>query len=516
MTKDAPPAARRDTQGVGRVDREQRVQKAKLTPGPAPDRAEVPTIGLVAVTAVVMGNMIGAGIFTIPNQIGQYGWYGIAAFVITAVGALLLGLVFARLARRIPETGGPYAYTKAAFGSFPGFWIAWGYWIGLWTGQVAIAVTFCDYVGIFAPIFRENMYWNAALAFAALWAVTGINLRGVAAAGGVAIVTTVIRVIPLLAIATVGWAFFHPSNYAPSLPSGVTAFGAISTAAAITLFSFLGLESGTVPAGNVREPGRTIPRATIIGILVVASLYIASTTVVMGVLDVGQLTGGSGTAFADAGRAMWGDAGYYLVGAAGVVSTLGALSGFTLLSGQVPYAAAADLLFPAWFSWKNRFDAPWFGIVASTVLVSVFMGAGYIVIWLQGAQGSTRGLNSASILIATLTTVLPYAFCSIAEVILIVRDKAAGKTTHIAKLLVIPGIAFVYSLYIVKGAGASSIVWGLFLMLFGLPLYAFLQNRAAAGPEAARALGVAAGPQTAGAPAAGTPAAGPAPERPAG
>ena len=475
----------------------QRVQTSAPAPGLAPDKPVVPTIGMVAVTAVVMGNMIGAGIFTIPNQIGQYGWYGIFAFVLTAIGALLLGLVFANLARRIPETGGPYAYTKAAFGPFPGFWIAWGYWIGLWTGQVAIAVTFCDYVGVFAPIFRENMYWNAALAFAVLWAVTGINLRGVAAAGRVAIITTVIRVIPLIAIATVGWAYFHPANYAPSLPSGVSAYSAISTAAAITLFSFLGLESGTVPAGNVREPGKTIPRATIIGIVVVAALYITSTTVVMGVLDVGQLTGGNGTAFADAGKAMWGDAGYYLVGAAGVVSTLGALSGFTLLSGQVPYAAAADLLFPTWFSRKNRFDAPWFGIIASTVLVSIFMGAGYIVIWLQGAEGTTRGLNSASILIATLTTVLPYAFCSIAEVILVVRDRAAGRTTRVAKLLVIPSIAFIYSLYIVKGAGASSIVWGLFLMLFGLPLYAFLQNRAGTEPEAARALGVDAGPQAA-------------------
>jgi APA family basic amino acid/polyamine antiporter len=441
-------------------------------PGPARPRAA--TIGVVAVTALVMGNMIGAGIFTIPNQIGQYGWYGILAFAVTAVGALLLGLVFADLARRIPKTGGPYAYTKAAFGDFPGFWIAWGYWIGLWTGQVAIAVTFCGYVGIFIPVFQESMYWNAALAFAVLWAVTGVNLRGIVAAGNVAVVTTIIRVVPLVAVATAGWFSFDAANYAPSLPPGTGVFGAVSAAAAITLFSFLGLESGTVPAGNVREPAKTIPRATIIGILIVAALYVVSTTVVLGVLDTDALTEGS-TAFADAGKAMWGNAGYYLVGVAGVVSTLGALSGFALLSGQVPYAAALDKLFPARFALKNRFDAPWFGIVASSVLVSAFMGVGYVAIWTQGSGGSTADLSTASILIATLTTVLPYAFCSIAETVLVARDKVAGRTAHMARLLILPSIAFAYSLLIVKGAGAESIEWGLFLMLFGLPVYAYLQ-----------------------------------------
>ena len=442
---------------------------------PARDGDGKPTrvqIGVVAVTALVMGNMIGAGIFTIPNQIGEFGWYGIVAFALTAVGALILGLVFASLARQIPRTGGPYAYTKAAFGTFPGFWIAWGYWIGLWTGQVAIAVTFVGYVGVFVPALRTSVAWSAVAAFAALWLVTGINVRGVKAAGSVAIVTTAVRVVPLLAVATVGWLYFHPGNLAPSLPAGQSAFSAVSLAATITLFAFLGLESGTVPAGNVVNPSRTIPRATIIGIAAVAVLYVVSTTVVMGVLPASQLESGT-TAFADAGRSMWGSAGYYVVGFAGMVSTLGALSGFALLNGQVPFAAAADGLFPRRFALKNRFDAPWFGIVASSVLVSLFMGGGYIYTMTQGRSAAADGLATASILIATLTTVLPYAFCSVAEMILVfTRRDFAGK--RIGKLVIIPALAFVYSLFIIRGSGGQSIEIGLLLMLVGLPAYALL------------------------------------------
>ena len=440
-------------------------------------KKKVATIGVVAVTAIIMGNMIGAGIFTIPQQIAEYGWWGIVAFVFTAIGALLLGLVFANLARRLPKTGGPYAYTRAAFGDFAGYWIAWGYWIGLWTGQVAIAITFANYVGVFIKPFATSLLWNAVLAIGIVWVVTALNLRGVKTAGSVAIVTTIIRVLPLLAIATVGWLYFNPGNFATTLPAGhSTVFGAIGAAAVITLFSFLGLESGTVPAGNVRDPSKTIPRATVIGILAVAVLYIVSTTVVMGVMPAAALTS-STASFADAGKAMWGDVGYYAVAFAGVVSTLGALSGFTLLNGQVPFAAAADQLFPKSFARENRFGAPGFGIVASSILVTAMMLILYAyasVKW-QGTGPQTKGIANVSILLATLTTVLPYAFCSVAELILVFTNRDfTGK--GVARLLIIPTLAFLYSLFMMYGSGPSTIMAGFFLMLIGLPVYALLRR----------------------------------------
>jgi len=439
-----------------------------------PVRRRVAKIGLVAVTSIVMGNMIGAGIFTIPNQIGKYGAWGIAAFCLTAMGAVILGLTFASLARKVPKTGGPYAYTRAAFGDFAGYWLAWGYWIGLWTGQVAIACVFSNYVGVFIPIFRESMLWNGVLAFTVLWAVTGLNLRGTKTAGGVAIITTIIRVLPLLAIATAGWFYFKPENYAATLPEGTSALGALGAAATITMFSFLGLESGTVPAGGVKDPSKTIPRATIIGILAVAALYIASTAVVLGVVPAERL-GEDGIAFADAGRSMWGGAGYYAVAVAGVVSTLGALSGFTLLNGQVPMAAAVDRLFPKSFSLTNRHHAPWFGLIASGVLISIFMLIGYGAL-LAGKSDGNGGLQHISIVIATVTTVLPYAFCAIAEIILILNKREfPGK--RIAKLCVIPALAFAYSLYVIYGAGSLQIAIGFFLSVLGLPVYIIVHKR---------------------------------------
>ena len=411
-----------------------------------------------------------------PQQIAEYGWW--ASSPSSSRPSAPCSSVWASPTWRAgsPRPAALYAYTRAAFGDFAGYWIAWGYWIGLWTGQVAIAITFANYVGVFIKPFATSLLERRP----------GHRHR----LGGHGPQPARcqdrrqrrhrhhdIRVLPLLAIATVGWLYFNPGNFATTLPAGnSTVFGAIGAAAVITLFSFLGLESGTVPAGNVHDPSKTIPRATVIGILAVAVLYIVSTTVVMGVLPAATLTS-STASFADAGRAMWGDFGYYAVAFAGVVSTLGALSGFTLLNGQVSFAAAVDRLFPKAFAEENRFGAPGFGIIASSILVTAMMLIlySYASVKWQDTGSQTKGIANVSILVATLTTVLPYAFCSVAELILVFTNRDfTGK--GIARLLVIPTLAFLYSLFMMYGSGPSTIMAGFFLMLIGLPVYALLRR----------------------------------------
>lgn len=213
-----------------------------------------------------------------------------------------------------------------------------------------------------------------------------------------------------------------------------------------------------------------------IGILAVGALYIVSTTVVMGVMPAAELSS-SPASFADAGRVMWGNVGYYSVAFAGVVSTLGALSGFTLLNGQVPFAAAADRLFPKAFARENRFGAPGFGIAASSILVTAMLLIlfAYAALAWQGTGSQTKGIVNASILLATLTTVLPYAFCSVAELIMVFCNRDfTGK--GVARLLIIPALAFLYSLFMMYGSGPSAITAGFFLMLIGLPVYALLRR----------------------------------------
>ena len=191
----------------------------------------------------------------------------------------------------LPQTGGPYAYSRKAFGDFVGFQTAWGYWIAIWAGNAAIAVAFVSYLSVFWGALATNALLAAAVAVAAIWALTAVNALGVRHGGWVQAVTTVLKLVPLLAIATVGLLFFDGGNFGPFNPAGGSVFGSVTAAAALTLWAFIGLESATVPAEDVADPKRTIPRSTIIGTLVTALVYILGTVAVMGVIPAGVLAG---------------------------------------------------------------------------------------------------------------------------------------------------------------------------------------------------------------------------------
>src|SRR5262249_4129802 len=142
-----------------------------------------PGLGFWAVTSLVVGNVIGSSIFLLPSVLAPYGGLAIVSWLITSCGALLLALVFARLAAQVPRAGGPYVYTRVAFGDFAGFWIAWGYWIGLWASVAAVAVGTLSYVGALFPLVNDNLAVGGVVAIGAVWLLTFVNLRGVQGAG---------------------------------------------------------------------------------------------------------------------------------------------------------------------------------------------------------------------------------------------------------------------------------------------------------------------------------------------
>jgi len=182
------------------------------------------------------------------------------------IGAVCLGLVFARLARLSPATGGPYAFTRAAYGDFPGFLIAWGYWISIWASLPAIAVAFTGYLTELMPALRHSRPIAIAVTLGVIWLIVLINLLGVKEAGVFQSVTTFTKLIPFLAIASIGLLWIRRENFAVFNPSGKPLFAAGAAVAPLIMFAYLGLESATVPAGDVRDPERTIPRATLLGI----------------------------------------------------------------------------------------------------------------------------------------------------------------------------------------------------------------------------------------------------------
>jgi len=427
--------------------------------GPARDRA---AMGGWMAGALVVGNMIGSGIFLLPASLGSFGGISIVGWLFTSAGATLLALVFARLARRVPGSGGPYVYARAGFGDFAGFLVAWGYWISIWCANAAIAVAMTSYLAYFVPAVAADRALATGIAIGVVWLLTAVNVSGVRKAGTVQVVTTVLKVLPLLALGTFGLIHLNTGHFRPFNASGGSPFSAITATAALTLWAFLGFESATVPADEVRDPARTIPRATVLGTLFAAAVYIVSTVGVMGVIAPADLAQSSAP-FGDAARILWGEGAGWLVAAGAVISCFGALNGWILLQGRIPQAAARDGLFPAFFGRVSRHGTPAAGLIVSSVLVTMILAL--------NASEALVDQFTFIILLATLTALFPYALCSLSELMLYFRDPASFEGERMLRSAGIASLAFAYSLWAIGGAGEEVVYWGFLLLMAGVPVY---------------------------------------------
>jgi APA family basic amino acid/polyamine antiporter len=424
----------------------------------APGRA----IGYWMAVALVMGNMIGSGVFLLPASLAPYGGLGLIGWLVSTTGSVLLALVFARLSRLNPAAGGPYAYTRQAFGDLAGFLVAWGYWISVWCSNAALAVAFVGYLGPFIPGVVRTPPAAAAIAVGTLWLATFVNIQGVRTAGRVQVVTTAIKILPLAVVGIAGLFFLEPSHFAIAQTGGGAIVRGITAAATLTLWAFLGLECATIPAGSIRDPERTIPRATVTGTLLAGIVYVVSTVGVIGVLSPAVL-GRTTAPFAEAARVLAGDRAALAVAFGAAISCFGALNGWILIVGQLPMAVARDGLFPAVFSTQSGRGTPVAGMVISGVLSTALISMNY-------ARGLVD-LFTFIILLATLSTLVPYAFCSLAGFVLRRQDRAPGLSTGAA---VVAALAFAYSLWAIGGAGAEVVYWGFLLLMAGLPVYVWV------------------------------------------
>jgi APA family basic amino acid/polyamine antiporter len=435
------------------------------TPDDAAPRASR-DMGFAMAVALVMGNMIGSGIFLLPASLAPFGGASLPGWLFSTAGAVLIALVFARLARLNPAAGGLYAYTRSGFGDLAGFLVAWGYWISTWCTLAAISVAFVGYLDPFFPAVVRNPAAAGVLAVATVWLLIGVNLAGVRAAGWVQLVTTALKVAPLILIGAAGLSAFEPSHFAVPETDARSLAGAVNAAATLTLWAFLGLECATIPAGSIRDPARTIPRATVVGTLVTSAIYIVSTVGVMSVVPPAML-GQSTAPFADAARAIWGSWAGGAVALGAAISCFGALNGWTLVAGQLPLAVARDGLFPAIFGRVSSSGTPTAGIIIAGVLTTTLVAMNY-----------SRGLVDLFtfiILLATLNTLVPYVFCSLAGFLIASGPPLAVRT---AAGLIASG-AFVYALWAIAGAGTEVVYWGFLLIAAGLPVYVWVVRKRA-------------------------------------
>jgi APA family basic amino acid/polyamine antiporter len=422
-------------------------------------------IGLWTTIALVVGNMIASGIFMLPAALAKFGPISLLGWIASSIGAIVLALMFSNLSKRFGQnTGGPYTFTRAGLGEFPAFLVAWGYWLANCITVAAITVTFISYLSVFVPLLRDNSVASITTGLSVIWLLTGINALGVRSAGKLQVATTLLKLAPLLAVTIAGIFFIDTGNYVPFNLSGMTDFQAITATTTLTLFAFVGLESATVPSGNISDPEKNIPKATLIGSLITIVIYVTSSFVILGMIPSAQLQN-SAAPFADAATLLWGTPGRYAVAIGAIISTFGALNGWILLQGQIPFAAARDKMLPAMFGYQNENGVPIGGMISSSVLVSAIM-----------IMNFTKGLSGAFyflVLLSTVIVLVPYIFSASSFGIIVLREEAStSRKTHLAIAL----LAFIYSMWAIIGSGKEAVYYGFICLLAGVPLYVWMKR----------------------------------------
>jgi basic amino acid/polyamine antiporter, APA family len=422
--------------------------------------------GLPTASALVVGSVIGTGVFALPSALAGYGPISLVAFGLVTVGALALALTFRALTNRLPLSGGPYVYARDAFGEFAGFINAWSYWITAWAGNAAIVVAWVGYVEVFWNSSHAKG-WSIVIALIGLWVPAVVNLAGLRSIAWFQILTTIVKFVPLLFIATVGLLFIKSANFGAFNASGGSSLSAISAAAAIALFSYLGIETAAVATGRVRDPKRNVGRATVLGTIACAFVYILGTLVVFGTVAHGRLLA-STAPFTDSANAIFGGRwGGNAVAIAAIVSGIGALVGWTLIVAEMPQAAARDRLFPARFARDSRAGVPAFGIVVSTLLASALTVVSYT---------SFDKVFTTIVLLSVLTSVIPYLFSAAAQLYWLVTRRPVVNVRRLVRDTTVSAIALVFSFWTLAGSGYQAVYYGVFCVLLGVPVYVWMKT----------------------------------------
>lgn len=422
-------------------------------------------IGLFMATMLVCGNMIGSGVFMIPATLAEVSGplATILAWILTTIGSILVAISFANLGSKFPETGGAYQYVKEAFGEFAGFLSAWLYWNGSWIGNTAILVTLTSYSAAIFPVLNNPLY-SIIYSSLILWAVTILNIVGVKQAGKIQSFTTVFKIVFFALFIIIAFLNFDKNNLLPLLPKN-KGLETISLAATTTLWAFIGLESATVAAGEIRDPEKNVKRSTIYGLIISAVIYLLISIASMGAMP-NEVLAKSTAPLTDILTRYLGNSVGIIISAIVVVSILGTTIGWILATARVAYAAGQDGVFPKIFGKvSSKYNTPVYSLIISGILVNILLLTNY--------QKSMVSAFSFITILATLSYLPVYLLSVSAEIMIMFRDE---KEISIGKFIgksIIPLLAFIYTLWTIYGSGAETVMWGFILMLLGIPFYIY-------------------------------------------
>jgi APA family basic amino acid/polyamine antiporter len=443
-----------------------------VPPVSARNQDKAHAMGLTSATGLVVGSIVGTGVFTMPAVLAGAGTMGILVLAVIAGGAMLLAVLFGQLSKRVPNSdGGLYAYSRHEFGDFAGYLVGWCYWIQAWAGNAAIVSSWVFYVDALFKLNNPSGMENWGIALVGLWVPAAVNLAGVRQMAWFQNVTVVLKFLPLLFVGVVGWFFVRSSDFGPFNASGGSLYSGIGIAAGVALFSFIGVEAAAVTAKRVKDPRRNVSRASILGTAISAVLYVLVTAVVMGLVAHHTLTT-TGAPFVNAFDAIFPNSAWagQFIAAVAVISGIGALNGWTLIVTETSRAIAQDDLFPRPFAWTDRNGTAWFGIVAGTVLPSLLM------LWRYNASS---GLTVFTYLVdlTVVTVAIPYFMSAIAQLTYLVSRRRRVQGWALARDLLVAGISVLFSMWVTFASGYQVVYQALVVILAGLILYAFLNAR---------------------------------------
>lgn len=415
--------------------------------------------------SIAVGCAIGSGVFMMPTLLAPYGMLGLAGWLTAGAGSLLIVLSLSRLARRIPKLGGPYAYVRAGLGDFAGFLIAWTYWIACIAAVAGIAIAFVGYLGFFFPFITESSVISLLVALVLVWSLVALNMRSVDGSGTFQVATTLLKILPLLVMIVMGFIHMEPEIMPPLNPTELHPIALLATVTTLVMWSFTGIETAAVPADNMAEPDKLIPRILLASVLTILVIYFLVSITIAMVVPADELLV-STAPFSLAASKMMGPIGGAFITIGALISTLGSLNANTLTAGNIPLAAAKDHLFPIRFATISQAGTPTFSLLVAGLFVTALLMFNY-----------TKGLVEAftfMAMLSTLSTLMAYAFSAVAEFYFLKSDGPSPERNRAVGLSI---AAFLYSFFAIWGAGAEVVFYSFMLIMVGMPFYALVREQ---------------------------------------
>ncbi|MDA9175280.1 amino acid permease [Gammaproteobacteria bacterium] len=414
--------------------------------------------------SIAVGCAVGSGIFMMPTLLAPYGLIGFGGWLIAGAGSVLVALTMSRLVRRIPKTGGPYVYANEGLGHFAGFIIAWTYWVACITAIAGISIAFVSYLGFFIPAISHSSLLSLLTSLVLVWLIVTLNIFSIESSAKFQVVSTLLKLLPLFFMMFLGLVGFDSNNLPEINPTNANPFILLATVTTLVMWSFVGIETATVPAENFINPEKTIPKVLIAAVLSVLTIYILVSIAVAAIVPADELMNSSAP-FALAATKILGFSGGVIIAFGALISTLGSLNANTLTAGNITFAAARDKLLPSKFLTLSDAGTPIFSFILAGSFVSFLLMLNY-----------TKGLIDAFIffaMLSTLSTLIAYLFCAMAELKFLKNDHPS-KQRNSAIFLTFG--TFLYAFFAIWGAGMEIVFYSFMLILVGMPMYAWMRE----------------------------------------